>query len=293
MNRRYFLKYSAAAGLYVGSIARAGSIAPKAVSVQNTEPERLVRKAVELLGGIQRFIQPGQVVLVKPNMGWDRVPEQAATTNPDAVAEMVRLCRDAGAKRVVVRDRTCNHARRCYRNSGIEAAARQAGGQVRHLVDVRFQEIPIPNGKDLSAWPVYQDVLEADVLINMPIAKVHTISGVTLGMKNLMGCLGGDRGKLHKNFAEKIVDINTVLVPSLTIIDAYRILTANGPSGGDLKDVKKSRTVFAGTDPVAVDALAARLLGFKPDDLEYLVNAQTRGLGMISPDVNPLSFDFN
>lgn len=291
INRRRFIKESAATAaacsfLYAPSSLKAQA-EPDIVVVKNASPAQLVRKAVEQLGGIERFVKKGDQVFLKPNIAWDRMPEQAATTNPEAVAEIVKLCKKAGAKRVLVIDRTCNQARRCYRNSQIENAASKAGATVRHIIDARFETLEIPNGKFVKSWDVYRDALESDVMINMPIAKTHGISKVTLGMKNLMGVLGGNRGALHRNFHEKIVDINTAIVPDLTIIDAYRILTANGPSGGNLEDVKLTKTVIAGTNQVSVDACAVGLFDMTPQDVEFLVNAHERGMGEI--DLEQLS----
>lgn len=249
------------------------------VIVKNAEPAALVQKAIELLGGMSRFVRPGQSVLIKPNMSWDRFPEQAANTNPIVVAEVVRLCRQAGARPIRIVDRTCNQARRCYKRSGIEDAAAAAGAQVRHIVDSRFVDTPIPAGQLLSSWPIYKDVFQADVFINIPVAKHHNVSGVTLGMKNVMGLIGGNRGELHTDFATKIVDLNTIIRPTLTIIDAYRILKRNGPSGGSLDDVDTPQTIIAGIDPVATDARAAMLFDFQPHELLYLSHASERGLG--------------
>ena len=254
---------------------------PDLVVVKNGTPAEMVRKAVEALGGMSRFVKKGQTVLVKPNIGWDRLPEQAANTNPEEVAEVVKMCKEAGAKRVRVLDRTCNQPRRCYKRSGIEKAVKAVGGEVRHVVPSRFKEIRIPGGELLKSWPIYRDALEADVIINIPIAKDHSISRVTLGFKNLMGLLGGDRGALHNHFMTKIVDINLVIKPALTIIDAYRVLVRNGPSGGNLADVEEKRVVIAGTDRVAVDAYAVTLFDINPEDLEYLKIAEKRGLGHI------------
>jgi len=259
----------------------------------NASPAQLANKAVELLGGMGAFVKPGQSVLIKPNIGWDRLPEQAATTNPEMVAAVITLCRKAGAKKIRVLDRTCNQARRCYSRSGIEAAAKNAGAEVRFVIDSRFKSVAIPDGRVLNTWPIYKDVFDFDVLINMPIAKVHSLSGLTLGMKNVMGLLGGDRGEIHKGFAEKIVDINTVIRPTLTIVDAYRILLHNGPSGGSLDDVVRKEVVFASRDAVAVDAAAASLFDIRASTLDYLVNAEKRGLGSMNADKSRFkTFDF-
>ena len=148
--------------------------------VQNGDPASLVRKAVEMLGGMERFVKKGNTVVVKPNIGWDRAPEQAATTNPEVVAEIVRLCKKVGAKKVMVFDRTCNQAKRCYARSQIEKMAKAAGADVSHVYKQKFQKTPIPEGKKLKSWEFYRDAIKADVVINVPIAKHHSLSRVTL-----------------------------------------------------------------------------------------------------------------
>ena len=292
-SRRQFIRQSSTMMAAAATGFAAQQHTEHIAKVKNASPALLVNKAVELLGGMDSFVKPGQSVLIKPNIGWDRMPEQAATTNPELVAEVVAMCRKAGAKKIRVIDRTCNSARRCYRRSGIEEAARAAGAEVRFVVESRFRDTPIPQGKSLTSWLIYKDALDFEVLINIPIAKTHNISGVTLGMKNLMGLLGGDRGELHKGFDDKIVDINSVIHPALTIVDAYRILMHNGPSGGSLEDVVKKEIVFAGRDPVAVDAFAAMLFEINPDTLGYLANANQRGLGSLDINDSRLkTFDF-
>ena len=241
-----------------------------------------VRKAVDMLGGMSKFVKENNEVVVKPNMAWDRMPEQAANTNPDLIAEVVKMCFEAGAKKVKVFDRTCNNARRCYLRSGIQKAAEQEGADVSHIVNQKFKEVKIPEGEILKSWEIYKDVLDADVFINVPILKSHSISGITVGFKNLMGVLGGDRGKLHNKFDQKIVDINTVLKPQLTILDAHRILLRNGPQGGNIKDVKIAKTVVAGVDRLALDSFGAKLFGLNPVDVAYIKNAHERGLGEIN-----------
>ena len=255
---------------------------PEVVVVKNSSPASLVRRAVEELGGMGKFVKKSQTVLLKPNIGWDRLPEQAANTNPEAVAEVAKMCLEAGAKWVRVLDRTCNQPQRCYKRSGIEDAVKAVGGEVRHIIDSRFKEVNIPQGELVKSWPFYKDVLDADVFINMPVAKHHNISGVTLGFKNIMGLLGGDRGNLHTHFMTKIVDVNHAVKPALTIVDAYRILLRNGPSGGNLADTEEKKTVIAGTDRVAVDAYSVRLFGMAPERLEYLKIANERGMGKMN-----------
>jgi len=284
LNRRQFIARTLYAGAAVSAFAAGHSSVlaqsdEELIVVKNGSAAAMVRKAVDSLGGMSRFVKKNQTVLVKPNIGWDRVPEQAANTNPDVVAEVVRMCFEAGAKRVRVLDRTCNEARRCYKRSGIEKAAADAGAEVRYIVDSRFENVDIPNGVLLKSWPVYRDALETDVLINIPIAKHHGIARLTLGFKNLMGLLGGNRGQIHQDFMTKIVDIAQIIKPHLTIVDAYRILLQNGPTGGNLLDVAQTKTIIAGTDRVAVDTCAVSLFDITLNELEYLKIAAQRGLG--------------
>ncbi len=287
ITRRDFLGRLAAGvavGCTVGPLTRLwGSTGtgatPDVAVVEGPSPRENVRKAIALLGGISSFVHRGDVVVVKPNMAWDRAPEHAANTNPEVVAEIVRLCLAAGARKVKVFDRTCNEARRCYLRSGLQKAAESEGAEVSFVLEQRFRPVSIPDGQLLKSWPIYRDALEADVLINVPILKNHSISGVTMGLKNMMGVLGGDRGQLHHNFDQKIVDINTVLRPQLTVLDATRVLLRNGPQGGNVRDVQQMNTIVAGADRVAVDAYGAHLFGLEPARLGFLVEASRRGLG--------------
>jgi uncharacterized protein (DUF362 family) len=298
MDRRNFIKFTGLSGLAVAGFTGLSELFGKTnpvstpmdlAVVQNGDPEKMVRKTVEMLGGMEKFVKKGNTVLVKPNIGWDRVPEQAATTNPQVVAEIVRLCKKAGAKKVMVFDRTCNQAKRCYARSQIEKMAEAAGADVSHIYKQKFQKVKIPNGKELKSWEFYRDALTADVVINVPIAKHHSLSRVTLGLKNMMGIIGGERGKIHNHFDVKIADLNTVIKPQLIIIDAVRMLMDNGPQGGSLGDVKQMNTIIAGIDPVAVDAYGATLFDLKPEQLGFLKEASARGLGNM--DINSLKVE--
>jgi len=250
------------------------------------EAKRLTRQAIEALGGMNRFVSKGNVVWVKPDIGWDRRPEQAATTNPDVVATLVEMCYGAGAKKVLVSDNPCNPARLSFPRSGIQQAAEKAGAEVMFLDDRKFKRMSV-NGKVLKEWQVYQDVVEADRLINVPIAKNHNLCLATLGMKNLMGVIGGPRNRLHQDLGSTLVDLAAFLKPQLVVLDAIRVLTANGPVGGNLADVKRKDTLVAGVDQVAVDALGATLLGYKPESIGYIAQGNARGLGAI--DFNSLA----
>jgi uncharacterized protein (DUF362 family) len=252
---------------------------PQMVVTQGDGPRQLIRKAIEELGGIGRFISRGDVVVLKPNIAWDRTPEQAANTNPDLVAEMVRLCREAGASRVVVTDVSCNDPRRCFQRSRIAESARAEGAQVILPEERKFKEVDL-HGDVLGIWPVFEPFLAADKVINLPIAKHHSLTGVTLGMKNWYGILGGQRHRLHQRIQESLVDLADFMRPTLTVMDAYRVLMRNGPTGGSIADVALRKTLVAGTDPVALDAYVAKAYwNLDAEQLPYLELAQARGLG--------------
>ena len=252
---------------------------PEMAIIQGEDPTSLARQAVEELGGMKRFVGRGDIVLVKPNIGWDRTPEQAANTNPDVVAEIVRQCLSAGAKRVIVADVSCNEARRCFQRSGIAEAAQRAGAEVMLPEPSRFKDVDI-KGEILREWQVFDPFLNVDKVINVPIAKHHGLTGTTLGMKNWYGMLGGQRNQLHQKIHESLVDLADFVRPTLTVIDCYRVLARNGPTGGNLDDVLLKKTLVASTDPVAVDAYVAKAYwNLEVDALPYLKLAAKRGLG--------------
>jgi uncharacterized protein (DUF362 family) len=252
---------------------------PGMAILQGDDPEQLARQAIDELGGIRRFIARGDIVLVKPNIGWDRTPEQAANTNPAVVAEVVRQCWNAGARRVIVTDVSCNDPRRCFQRSGIAATAQREGAEVILPEPAGFQDVDL-QGEALHSWPVFAPFLNADKVINIPIAKHHSLTGVTLGMKNWYGILGGPRQQLHQKIHESLVDLADFIRPTLTIIDCYRVLIRNGPTGGNLEDVVLKKSLVAGTDPVALDAYVAKAFwDLDVSSLPYLEMAAKRGLG--------------
>ena len=207
-------------------------------------------------------------------------PEYASTTNPDVVAAIVALCLTAGAKRVRVMDFPFGgSAQASYETSGIAAAVKAAGGEMETMNRLKFNKTAIPQGKILKSSNIYGDLLEADTVINVPIAKTHGSATLTLGMKNLMGVIQ-DRNTLHaRGLHQCIADLNSAVRPHLTIVDAIRILTANGPTGGNLDDVKRLDTIIASADVVAADAYATGLFGMKPADVKYIKLGAEMGLG--------------
>jgi len=299
--RREFLKAAAAAGgsLAMGPLAGLAAedgavLTPAATSVEmaiarwQTAPAsteemaglatRLTGRAIGALGGMDRFVSKGDVVWVKPNIGWNRAPELAANTNPQVVAELVRLCLEAGAKKVRVGDNPCRPPKQTYRRSGIAAAAKAAGAEIVYLDESRFKEVDL-GGQRLILWPLAPEILDADLLINVPVAKHHGLSQVTLCMKNYMGIIGGQRSAWHQDLSACLCDITAYLKPRLCVLDAVRTLTAHGPQGGNPEDVAQLGTVAAGTDIVALDAFGAELLGHRPEDIQTVTAAADCGLG--------------
>ena len=240
-----------------------------------------VRRAVAAVGGMERFVKKGDRVVIKPNIGWNRLPEQAANSNPDVVAEVVKLVAAAGASKIWVTDVSVNTAEQCFARSGIEKAAKAAGATVVHPDATAFREVDV-SGKLLHTADVLFPFVEADKVINVPVVKQHGLSGATMAMKNWYGVLGGQRVKLHQNIHLSIVDLAAMIKPTLTIMDATRILLANGPTGGSLADVKQMDTVAVSTDEVALDAFGAGLLGLSPTDVGFIVEGMKAGLGTMN-----------
>ena len=267
-------------GLHRVAEAVESSTRPDLVVVHGASPEKIVKAALDALGGIKKFISRGDIVVIKPNIGWDRTPEQAGNTNPEVVAAVVKLCFEAGARKVKVFDRPVNDPRRCYVQSGIAPAVSALGGEADYVDERKFKDMAI-NGQALKSWPLYTDIFEADKVINIPIAKHHGLAKLTMSMKNWMGVMGGSRRQIHQKLDESLVDLSTKIKPTLTILDAVRILTANGPQGGNLADVKKLDIVIAGVDQVAIDSYGATLFGMKGSDLGYVTLGHKIGLGQM------------
>ena len=293
MHRRDFFKYIGALGLISGAgrlvlpeevwaMAPQQTPQPVVAKAQGTNYANLVGDTIQALGGMKNFVHAGEVVVVKPNMAWDRPPEMAANANPAVVRRVVELCLEAGAKQVKVLDNTCNDARKSYVNSGIKAAVegiKDPRAVVQYVDDRRFVEVRIEKAKALKKWYFYKDILEADRFINIPIAKDHSEARLTMCLKNMMGAIGGWRGRIHVGLHQNIADMNLLLRPDLHVLDATRILVRNGPSGGRLEDVEVKNLVFAGTDPVALDAVGTGLFGMKPADIGYIIKSHQAGRG--------------
>jgi uncharacterized protein (DUF362 family) len=284
MDRRDFIWGAAAAGLALrfGPTIFAGP-APAATPatlavVEGESPAAITKEAIAALGGMGKFVGRGDRVVIKPNIGWDRTPEMAACTNPEVVKTLVELVLAAGAKKAVVIDNTTNQAKRCYVRSGIQDAVSQAGGEMLFVDDYRVKKMAL-KGEWIKEWEIVQDVVESDVIINVPIGKVHSLCRLTLGGKNWLGATAGARNQFHQSLDKAVTDLAAFFKPRLTVLDAYRILVRNGPQGGRLSDTELRKTVVAGTDPVAVDTYGASLFGVGTDELPYLGLSRARGLG--------------
>ena len=248
-------------------------------AVHGADPAAITQRAIAALGGIERFVRPGDEVILKPNICVAyHPPEYAATTNPQVVAALVSLCLGAGAKRVRVMDSPFGGtAEEAYKISGIEEAVKAAGGEMELMSSFKFGQVAIPQGQDIREWTVFQDALQA-VLIDVPIAKHHGMARLTLGTKNLMGLIE-DRGSIHRNMGQRLADLSSLFRPALTVVDAVRILMDNGPTGGDLNDVKQTDMVIASHDIITVDSYTTTLFGLTADDIDFVRLGAETGLG--------------
>ena len=240
---------------------------------------QLTKKVFDAAGGIGQFISRGDVVALKPNLSWARRPELAATTNPELLRCMVQLCQDVGARKVRIVDNTIHDARRCFAITDAGRVAKEMDADLVYPRSTLMKKMKI-QGRRLDVWPVFVPLIEADKVINMPIAKHHSLSSLTIGMKNWIGGVGGRRSALHQDIHQTIVDLAQFFKPTLTLVDAIRILTRNGPSGGSLGDVMAKHTLILSNDPVAADARASMLFGHDPKNLRFIQLAQEQGLGI-------------
>jgi uncharacterized protein (DUF362 family) len=246
--------------------------------VKGASAADITRAAVDAIGGMARFVKSGQTVMLKPNMCTAMPPEYAATTNPEVVATLVAMCKEAGAARVKVFDYPWGSPT-AYTASGIDAAVKAAGGEMIPITPLKWKKTDLPKAVLQKSQELYEDVLTADVLINVPIAKDHGMATLTLGMKNLMGVIQY-REIIHSNFPVMLTDLAGFLKPALTVVDAVRILLRNGPTGGSLDDVQQLNTVIASADIVAADAYATTLFGMDAlRDIPYIKYAAEHGLG--------------
>ena len=277
MDRRKFIQKTAGAGLSLGlATSMFGNLSAMAfnpvdlVAIKGGEATDMFNKAIEAIGGMSRFVKRGQTVVVKPNIGWDAEPEKAANTNPKLVHRIIEHCLNAGAKEVFVFDHTCDTWTRCYTNSGIERATKDAGGKIVGGNTENFYQSVEVGGKVLKSAKVHELILSSDVFINVPVLKHHSSTKLTVAMKNLMGIVW-DRGFWHRNNLHQcIADFATFRKPDLNIIDAYAVMKRNGPRGVSVDDLVPMKSQIISTDMVAADAAAAMMFGSKPEDIPYI-----------------------
>lgn len=260
------------------------------VAVMGGEPAEMFNRAISEMGGLGRFVKKGQKVVVKPNIGWDKKPELAANTNPLLVAEIVKQCLKAGAKEVVVFDNTCDNWRKCYTNSGIEAAAKAAGAKVVPAdSESYYKPVSLPKGKVLKSTKVHEAILNCDVWINVPILKNHGGAKMSISMKNHMGIVW-DRMYFHSHDLQQcIADVCTLSkAPVLNVVDAYRLMKNNGPQGKSDADVVVTKSLFISQDIVAVDTAATTFFNqvreMPLSSVAYLAKGQELKLGTMSID---------
>lgn len=295
MRRRDFLKNSVGAGLAAGVALSLGGFeklwgAPSVpagydmVAIMGGKPEAMFDLGIQELGGMGAFVKKGQKVLVKPNIGWDRTPEYAANTNPALVKRVIEHCFRAGAKEVYVFDHTCDNWTNCYKNSGIEKAAKDAGAKVVPAnSESYYQDVVIPGAKILKNTKVHQLLLETDVFINVPVIKDHNSTRMTGCMKGMMGVVW-DRGFWHRNNLHQCIADYALYSkkPALNVIDCYNVMTKNGPQGVSKEDVAFLQSQIITTDWVAGDAAAAKMLKLDPNSIDYIPIAAKMGIGTMN-----------
>lgn len=252
------------------------------VIAKGSDPYQNAVKAIEAMGGMKRFVKKNAVVVIKPNMAWDRTPAQAANTDPQVVAALVELCYQAGAKRVNVFDIPCNDERRVYEHSGIQAAAKEKGAKVYFADHWNVVKAKFPYHSPMEGWPILRDAVDCDTFINVPVLKHHGLTGLTLSMKNLMGVCSGSRGLIHVDIGRRLVDLTGFINPDLTVIDATRVLLRNGPSGGHLDDVAQINQMIVSTDPTLADLFACGMMEKDPREIPYLGEAIKRNFGNVN-----------
>ena len=260
------------------------------VAIKGGEPEDMFNRAMKDFGGMKRFVKPNQTVVIKPNIGWDVSPERAANTNPKLISQIVKHCFDAGAKDVYVFDHTCDQWNKCYSNSGIERAAKNAGAKVvTGNNEEYYHTVDIKKGSRLKSTKVHELILNSDVFINVPILKSHGSAQLTIGMKNLMGIVW-DRGYWHRNDLHQcIADFASYRKPDLTVVDAYWVMKQNGPRGVSVDDILTMKSQIISTDIVAADAAAAKLFGVEPALIGHIKIADEMKLGTM--DLSKLSIN--
>jgi len=249
--------------------------------VKGSDRVKTVDKAIELLGGIERFVKPGETVAIKPNVAFASPPMLGATTNPQLVGEVVRLCYSRGqAKKVIVTDNPINDPASCFMLSGIGKAAEAAGAKVILPKPHLFKHTTLKGGRLIKDWPVfYEPFAKVDKLIGIAPVKDHHRSGASMSMKNWYGLLGGRRSTFHQDINTIIAELAMMVKPTLVILDGTEVMITNGPTGGSTSDLRQANTLIASTDMVAADSYGCSLLNLKVSDLPYLAKAAGAGVG--------------
>lgn len=295
MDRRTFIKSTISASVLAASSAAAGRISPlfagsdespvDLVAVRGGEPDVMFDRGIAALGGMRAFVSRGDRVVVKPNIGWDVAPERGGNTHPALVSRIIRQCFDAGAGEVYVFDHTCDSWKNCYRTSGIEKAAKDAGAKVvPGNSESYYHPVVVQAGRTLTRAKEHELLLESDIFINVPVLKSHSSARVTIGMKNLMGVVW-DRGFWHSNDLHQcIADFATYRKPTLNVVDAYYVMKRNGPRGVSVEDVTTMKAQLLSTDIVAIDSAAAKLFGIEPGAVRHIQLAADRKVGRMDLD---------
>lgn len=284
MKRRDFLKTSilVSSSVYFPYITNSKNV-PKnslVVKVHGDSPYKITKRAIKELGGMQKIISKQDIVMIKPNIAWNRTIEQAANTNPIVLKAIIEEVFNAGAKKIIIMDNTCHKSEETYIKSGIEEIAKKMGVEVRYADNNRLIAYDF-KGERVKRWPVFKDFLEVDKFINVPVLKHHGSAELTIGMKNLFGIVGGRRGKLHRDLGMSIADIAHGFKTHLTIVDSFRILKRNGPVGGRISDVELKKTVIASTNIMETDVVAADVFGKKPEEIPFIKFAYEKKMGNI------------
>lgn len=307
IDRRAFLARCGRAGL---SVAAAGALgigfyeheAPDAVSdiapsvqipdytspgmsakiciARGTDRTQTVQQAFQALGGMTAFVKPGERVLLKVNAAFASPPTLGATSHPDLVAAVIKLCLEAGASQVSVTDNPINDPASCFALTGIDAAARRAGARMVFPRESLFQRFSLSGGRLIRDWPVLVGpLIQADRIIGMAPVKDHHRSGASMTLKNWYGLLGGRRNIFHQDVHTIIQELAMMIRPTVVVLDGMQTMLTNGPTGGSLSDLKPTGTMIVSSDPVATDAAGASLLDKQPGDLPFIAKAQAVGVG--------------
>lgn len=286
LNRRDFLSLT-------GAIASASLLSdyreifaqniPDMAAVRGGEPDIMFDKGIAAFGGMNSFVKKGQTVVIKPNIAWDQPPEAAANTNPFLIKRIVEHCYNAGAKKVYVFDNTLQNWNRCYKSSGIEKAAREAGAVMAPGNSEKYySEVFIKGADILKSTKVHELILSSDVFINVPVLKHHMSTGVTVSMKNLMGAVW-DRMVFHHNDLHAcIADLCLYRKPDLNIVDAYLVTMKNGPHHADDEDLARKKMQVISRDIVAADTAAIKIMGKDPSKIRYVSIGNKKGIGSMN-----------